>query len=198
MLIYRIRRLAITCYSMIANRISMSMRSIHYGKGFKCCGSIFYRKAVGGDLIMGSNVSINSHRISDPIGGDTKTMLIVGPSGKLILHDHVSISNSTLFAAEHIEIGAHTCIGGGVKIYDTDFHSIIPEYRLNGNTNVKTAPIHIGKKCFIGGHSIILKGITIGDEAVVGAGSVVTRNIPSREVWAGNPAKFIKRINNPN
>ena len=209
MLIYRIRRLAITCYSMIANRISMSMRGIHYGKGFKCCGSIFYRKAVGGDLIMGSNVSINSHRISDPIGGDTKTMLIVGPSGKLILHDHVSISNSTLFAAEHIEIGAHTCIGGGVKIYDTDFHSIIPEYRLNGNTNVKTAPIHIGKKCFIGGHSIILKGITIGDEAVIGAGSVdrskndpkITQStheneyIKPRKTFCRNSKQF---LNNPN
>lgn len=195
MFIYRIRRLTITCYSMITNRISMSIRGISYGKGFRCCGSIFYRKATGGSIVIGNNVSINSHHISDPIGGDTKTMLIVSPYGKLVLHDYASISNSTLFASEHIEIGAYTCIGGGVKIYDTDFHSVIPEYRLNGNTNVKTAPVYIGEKCFIGGHSIILKGVTIGDEAVIGAGSVVTQNIPPREVWAGNPAKFIKRIN---
>lgn len=82
-----------------------------------------------------------------------------------------------------------------MKIYDTDFHSILPEKRLNGNVDVPTSPIIIGKRVFIGGHSIILKGVTIGDDSVIGAGSVVTKNIPSGEVWAGNPAKFLKKVN---
>lgn len=83
---------------------------------------------------------------------------------------------------------------GGTKIYDTDFHSTNPHKRLHGNTDVPSKPIHIGERVFIGGHSIILKGVTIGDEAVIGACSVVTRDVPAREIWAGNPAKFIKKI----
>ena len=84
--------------------------------------------------------------------------------------------------------------GGDTKIYDTDFHSTDPFKRLHGNTDVPSKPVHIGKRVFIGGHSIILKGVTIGDEAVIGAGSVVTKDVPAGEIWAGNPARFIKKI----
>lgn len=129
-----------------------------------------------------------------PDRGDTKTMLLCGKGASLILHDGVSISNSTIFASNHIEILNDTCIGGGTKIYDTDFHSTDPLKRLHGNTDVPSKPVHIGKRVFIGGHSIILKGVTIGDEAVIGAGSVVTKDVPAREIWAGNPARFIKKI----
>ena len=52
--------------------------------------------------------------------------------------------------------------------------------------------IKIGNNCFIGCHSIILPGVTIGNNSIIGAGSVVTKNVPDGEVWAGNPAKFIK------
>ena len=65
-----------------------------------------------------------------------------------------------------------------------------------GDINAKTAPIHIKKFAFIGGSCIILKRVTIGENAVVAAGSVVTKDIPDNEVWGGNPAKFIKMNNN--
>lgn len=170
----------------------MATSSVKTGSGFKTCGILYLRNF--GNIVIGKNVHINSHRIADPIGGDTKTMLLTGKNAKLILHDGVSISNATIFASEYIEIGEQTCIGGSVKIYDTDFHSINAEYRLIGNTNVPSKPVHIGKRVFIGGHSIILKGVAIGDESVVGAGSVVTKSVPAGEIWAGNPAKFVKKI----
>lgn len=55
-------------------------------------------------------------------------------------------------------------------------------------------PVVIKNGVFIGANSIILKGVTIGEKAIVGAGSVVTRSIPDGEIWAGNPAKFIRKI----
>ena len=174
------------------NWMAMMVNHVKCGKGFRACGCLYIRN--WGTMQLGKNISINSHRIADPIGGDTKTMLLCSKGAKLILHDGVSISNSTIFCNNYIEIQKDTCIGGGTKIYDTDFHSTDPYKRLNGNTDVPSKPVHIGKRVFIGGHSIILKGVTIGDEAVIGAGSVVTKDVPAREIWAGNPARFINMI----
>lgn len=171
----------------------MTCSGIRYGNGFRSCGIILYRR-YGGIMSIGNNVSINSHLIADPIGGQTKTILCVSDGASLRIGDMVGISNACIFAQEQITIDDEAVIGAGVKIYDTDFHSTIAKFRHNGNTNIPTKPIHIGKRAFIGGHSIILKGVTIGEKAVIAAGSVVTKPIPANEIWGGNPAKFIKKI----
>lgn len=85
-------------------------------------------------------------------------------------------------------------IGSGTKIFDTDFHSVLYEDRLNGDRNVTSAPVHICEGAFIGACSIILKGVTIGKHSVIGAGSVVTKDVPDNEIWAGNPAKYVKDL----
>lgn len=191
--IYRIIRLYITIVSTLRNKWMMLLSGIHYGKNFRSCGSILFRK-YGGSITLGNNVSVNSHRIADPIGGDCKTIFVTTGSGIIKTGNNVGISNAVFFASNNITIEDEVCIGAGSKIYDTNFHSIYPNERLNGNTNVKTAPVIIKKKAFIGGHCIILKGVTIGEGAVVAAGSVVSKNIPDYEVWGGNPACFIKKI----
>ncbi len=115
--------------------------------------------------------------------------------GKIILGKNVGISNSAIVARELVRIEDDVMIGGSCKIYDNDFHSIDYSIRINGDdNNIKIKPIHILKGAFIGAHSIILKGVTIGEYSIIGAGSVVTKDVPSNEVWAGNPAHFIKKI----
>ena len=106
------------------------------------------------------------------------------------------MSNCTLYAAKRIEIGDDTLIGGGAKIYDTNFHSTDTSIRntLEDQQNVLVAPVVIGKNCFIGAGSIILKGVQIGDNSIVAAGAVVTKIIPANEVWGGNPARKIKDV----
>jgi acetyltransferase-like isoleucine patch superfamily enzyme len=59
---------------------------------------------------------------------------------------------------------------------------------------VRTDPVKIKKYAFIGGGSIILKGVTVGENSIIVAGSVVTRDIPDNEIWGGNPAKFIRKV----
>ena len=96
-----------------------------------------------------------------------------------------------------ITIGDNVTIGGNTVIYDTDFHSLNPEIRLNKSIdklNAKSGKVTIKDNVFIGAHSTILKGVTIGFNSVVGACSVVTRDIPDNEIWAGNPAQFIKSV----
>ena len=87
-------------------------------------------------------------------------------------------------------------LGGGTSVYTTDFHSLDPTIRASNEDmkHRKFAPVVIGDNVFVGAKCIILKGVTIGENSIIGAGSVVTKSIPANEIWAGNPAKFIRKI----
>jgi acetyltransferase-like isoleucine patch superfamily enzyme len=156
-------------------------------------GRLFLRN--NGTFKIGKNVKINSDLNSNPIGGDRKAIFVVSSDGILVIEDGVGISNSAIICRSSIFIGKNVFIGGGCKIYDSDFHSINLEERLMFiDPGIKSAPICIKSGVFIGSHSIILKGVTIGHNSVVGAGSIVTRDIPPNQVWGGNPVKYIRDI----
>ncbi|WP_196809419.1 acyltransferase [Gillisia sp. JM1] len=160
---------------------------------YKVMGPILVKNK--GKLTIGDNFEGNAGKMKNPIGGDTHLRLIVSEKGQLNIGENVGISNSTIVCWDKIEIGNFVFIGGNCKIWDTDFHSLHPhERRHNGDRYVYTAPIKIGDYVFIGGGSIILKGVSIGNNSIVAAGSVVTKLIPENEIWGGNPARFIKKL----
>jgi maltose O-acetyltransferase len=99
--------------------------------------------------------------------------------------------NCTLLDSNIITIGDRTLIGPGCHIICTN-HSLDAEERLKGMFDNR--PITIGNKVWIGGNVTILPGVTIGDEAVIGAGSVVTKDIPAGVVAVGNPCKVLRKI----
>lgn len=102
------------------------------------------------------------------------------PSGKLILHDGVFINNSCSFnCMERIEIGAGTMMGEGVRFYDHD-HVYTTEKIEKWQWS--TAPIRVGRDCWIGSNVTILKGVTIGDNTIIGAGCLVRNDIPANSV----------------
>lgn len=104
------------------------------------------------------------------------------------------LSGATICAASKIEIGEYAGLGANVCVYDTDFHPINPFERKYANEKMLSTPVFIDDFAWIGGNSIVLKGVTISKGGVLGAGSVLTKNIPELCVYAGNPAKFIKKI----
>ena len=100
--------------------------------------------------------------------------------------------NLTLVDDGHIYVGDYTMIGPNVTIA-TAGHPILPELREKGyQYNME---VHIGKNCWLGSGVVVLPGVTIGDNVVVGAGSIVTKDLPSNVVAVGNPCRVLREMN---
>ena len=131
--------------------------------------------------------------------------IIVQTQGKVILKPHSQIGENTdIFSVNHIEIGAYTAIAPNVTICDNNNHPISPEQRRLMRVNPPghdsklwkhsvSSPIVIGENCWIGANARICKGVTIGDNSIVAACAVVTKDVPANCIAAGNPAKIVKR-----
>lgn len=99
------------------------------------------------------------------------------------------MSQVSITAYDYVYIGNNVMLGADVKIWDTDFHPIDAECRNRGAEG-KCKPVFISNNAFVGACSIILKGVTIGENSVIDAGSVVTKDVPPNQIWAGNPAIY--------
>ena len=190
---------------MNSNWFKLIMRAmkVKFGKKLLLKGvPVIYNKD-GAELSIGDNCTIKSSFLSNLVGLYSRTIIVTRRSGSYIrIGNNVGISGATIYARKGITIGDNTAIGGNCKILDNDFHPIDWEtrnqYLLDPNGGdadvVPAREIWIGKNCFIGCNSIILKGVILGDGCVVGAGSVVTGKFEAGSIIAGNPAKVIKRI----
>lgn len=98
----------------------------------------------------------------------------------------------TLVDDTHIYVGDHTMFGPNV-IVATAGHPILPELREQGYQY--NAPVHIGKNCWIGAGVVIVPGVTIGDNVVIGAGSIVTKDLPDNVIAVGNPCRILRTVN---
>lgn len=155
------------------------------------------RIARGGNCTIGSNFKMNNNFSGNLIGRVQPCMLVVSQGASLLIGNNVGISSTAIVAHHYIQIGNDVKIGGGVCIYDTDFHSINPEFRKDRRLDsqmAKSKSVIIGDNVFIGAHSTILKGVIIGENSVIGACSVISKNVPPNEIWAGNPARFVKKL----
>lgn len=131
-----------------------------------------------GKILFGKNVFLYPN-IKMSVVGDSKV-------ANLYIGENTDIGNrSEIHVADRIEIGKDCAISWDVCIMDTDYHKF--------NDNIyKSKPVKIGNKVWIGCRSTILKGVTIGNGAVIAAGSVVTKDVPANACVGGNPAKIIK------
>lgn len=176
------------------NYIVIKRKRIICGENVRINGKILYRGGKG-NLFLGNNITINSDEYSIPIGYSSRSTFWTIGEGKIKIGDNSGLSNVSICSMKSVVIGEHVLLGAGVKIYDTDFHSLDYQSRrdVDGDTDRRTAPVTIENDVFIGAGTIVLKGVTIGERSIIGAGSVVRKNVPANEVWAGNPATFVKK-----
>ena len=150
----------------------------------------------GADIKVGENLTLISNSFFSELGVDHPVIIrLLKNNSKLRIDNNVGISGGSICVEKEVVIEDEVMIGSNVLIADTDFHPLEPTNRRYRRDNVEAEKIVIKRNVFIGMNTIILKGVTIGENTVVGAGSIVTKNIPSNVIAAGNPCKVVREIN---
>ena len=127
-------------------------------------------------------------------------------SGEIIIHEDVYLGDDCLISsAVRVEIHRNSLLAHGVQVFDNDAHPLKAGERaadydalLHGSRTrgeIASKPITIGPNAWIGAQTILLKGVTVGEDSLIAAGSVVTKDIPSHRFAAGNPAKVRGTVN---
>ena len=186
------------------NKIYFFLNNIKYGKNFRVFNHLYFKIHVGALVQIGNNCTIMSGAGLNPLSRNIKTCIYVGKKATLKLGNDVGISSSTLWVKESVSIGNSVAIGADCIIMDTDAHNLDWKIRCSEETNeygesvdmvtAASAPIVIEDNVLVGARCIILKGVTIGARSIIGSGSIVTKDIPSDCIAAGNPCKVIKSI----
>jgi acetyltransferase-like isoleucine patch superfamily enzyme len=174
--------------------------NVEFGEGFYCETAQvfrFLRNKGSGAVTIGKHVSCYAG-----------CSFSIGANGRVIVGDFTLLNGAIIMAEEKIEIGSHCLISWNVGIADSDFHPLEPAQRLIDahalapffkdrppRPKIRTAPVKLADNVWIGMNAVILKGVTIGENSVVAAGSVVTKSVPPNTVVAGNPAVAVKSFN---
>ena len=193
----------------IYNLIVFKLKGIKVGQDCKIMG--FVNIAGSGRIFIGERFTLTSGNHVNPISGNDEASWLVEQNAKLTIGNNVGMSSTRVWTHDAVTIGNNVQIGANVLIIDTDTHQL--DYRLRRNPDdaffsglsnseiwqkksdgTKSSPVYIEDDVWIGAHSIILKGVTIGARSIIGAGSVVTKSIPADSIAAGNPCKVIRKI----
>lgn len=176
------------------NRMTLKAHGVVFGKNLCVPGKVLW-SICGGKIKIGDNFYFSSGYGVNPISSNLQGAIYMEKGASLKIGNNVGMSSTRMWIHDSVTIGDNVKIGACVLITDTDAHPLDYLARRSSNEGTKSAPIVIEDDVWVGAHSIILKGITIGVRSIIGAGSVVVRSIPADCVAAGNPCKVIKSIN---
>lgn len=144
---------------------------------------------------IGKNlVLISTSYFSDPGINHPVIIRTLNQDAELIIGDNVGISGGGICCANKVIIGNNVMFGANTFVTDTDFHPIDPLNRRDSSEKINTAPVIIEDNVFLGMNVIVLKGVKIGKNSIIAAGSIVTREIEENCIAAGIPARKIKNL----
>lgn len=168
----------------------------HFGD-VKLVGLPIIKKHRNSKIVIGKGVTLISKSQANVAGINHPVILSTLAEGAVIrIADGCGLSGSTICSAKLVELSKNAGLGANSHIYDTDFHQVSSfGQKPDDVLDAKSALVTIGENVWIGANVLILKGVRIGDNAVIGAGSVIREDIPTKALVFGNPAKVIKIIN---
>lgn len=171
---------------------------INYGKSFSAIGFPICYQDKSSSITLGEKVTFVSNTLGNLIGLFQRTIVVARLGGKIKIGSESGLSGMTIYSIKNIEIGDYFTGGANSKIIDHDFHPLDSKARMERPLpwdKVKRGEIKIGRNVFLGTGSIVLRDTIIGDNCIIGAGSVVKGKFPDNCVIAGNPAKIVKMLN---
>lgn len=175
--------LIIRCISFFSLLRFRFRKNISLGKGIR---TNFRLKIKGpGKVTIGDNVNMWCFK-------EPNEFLTFSSDAEIVIGSHTRINGAIFQARSSIKVGER-CLIGSAQLIDNDFHHTDPVKRFD-KTNIPTSPIIVGNNVWLAGQCAVLKGVSIGDNSVVGFRAVVTRNVEKNMVVAGNPAQAVKQI----
>lgn len=171
-------------------KLILRKRGFSFGKNCFIDGMPYVKTTKGSRIILGNDVTLISNQKHNPLLEHPVSLRTLTSQASIEIADNAGISGSNLVCCNKISIGEYTIIGPGTLIYDSEGHDYSPEVGWSQRKIRTGRPIHIGSKCFIGARCIILSGVTIGDNCVIAAGTVITQDIPTGHKAYGNPAVY--------
>lgn len=167
-------------------------RGIELARGCQCFGVPILRRAPGSRVTIGGQCTFRSSRTSNLAGLNRPCYVSTLASGaRVAIGKNCGFSGTVIGAAKHIVIGDHVMCGANTMITDTDWHAVDALARTTGSEAAAEAVV-IHDNVWLGMDVIVLKGVTIGENSIIGAASVVTKSIPANVIAAGHPAKVIR------
>jgi acetyltransferase-like isoleucine patch superfamily enzyme len=180
------------------NRVAAAWAGVPWGSGWKLYGFPIWQIHRGSHVQIGARLNLRSTAHSNPLGANRSCVICTwSANAKLSIGDDMGMTGGSIVCADNMTIGNRVWIGANSIITDTDFHPIAPADRLRDPSAGATAPVIIEDDVFIGMQALILKGVRLGAGCVIGAGSVVTRDVPPGMIAAGNPAHVIGPVPPP-
>ena len=172
-----------------------ALRGIEIGAGWRFYGLPVIQRHRHSRIRIGRAINLRSTPRSNPLSPNHPVVISTRRAGALLsIGDDFGMTGGSLVCDERISIGDRVWVGANAVICDTDFHPLDPETRRTRPLDGNSAPVEIADDVFIGMNALVLKGVRIGERAVIGAGSVVSRDVAAGAIVAGNPARVIGEL----
>jgi len=166
------------------------LKGVKLGRNIIFSGNPIIRRYPKSSIIFGDGCKFNSAKNSVSIGlNQPCTFVTVGENSEIIIGANSGVTGLKMHARSKISIGNNVLIGSGCTIIDNDAHH--SDFRKRDFNTIPSRPIYIEDNVFIGMQCVILKGVTIGKNSVIGANSIVFNSIPENSIAIGNPCKVI-------
>lgn len=184
-LLYFARNKQIICWCNFRARVEMKIKGIQFGRNISFRGNPIFFRSAGSSITIGNNCSFNSSCRFNFRGINHPCIIHTAPHGHIEIGNNCGFSGVSIVSSVNVRIGNNVMCGTNVMIGDRNDHEdLYPEF--------KPEPVVIEDNVWIGMNAIVMKGVTIGANSIIGAGSIVTKNIPANVIAAGVPCKIIK------